>query len=167
MIKFDMTRLKQNENGFTLIEAMISLVIISTGMLGLIPMFEVSFMANASGRNTTVANRLMSQNIELVRAINFDNVAALILENEDYSAKEMTTETVTIDSTDYNLTKIVATYNEPGNTLNSHSFQFELSSMEGYPFPGLIKISAIIEWSDPMFGYGGHSVSGITYLESL
>lgn len=167
MIKFYMARLNRNENGFTLIEAMISLVIISTGMIGLIPMFEMSFMANAGGRDITAANRFMAGHIEMVRAANFDNASNLILNDADYFEKNIKTETVTIDSVNYTSTSIIATYNEPGNTLNSTSFKLELSRVDGYPFSGLNKISATVTWSDPLSEDGYRSVSGITYLESL
>jgi len=109
----------------------------------------------------------MARHIEMVRAVSFDNVSTLILDNDAYSEKNLKTETITIDSVNYSSTSIVATYNEPGNTLNSNSFQLELSRVNGYPFSGLIKISATVKWSDPLFEDGDYSVSGITYLESL
>jgi len=161
MIKESVTCLKSSERGFTLIEAMVSVIILATGLIGLISMFETSFRANASGRNTTIANRLMATHLEELRAISFDSVSTLILNDADYSDKSLTSSRTFSDNDTYT---VVATYNESGAAPGRTPFRLEVKRIKGYPFAGIDKILVAASWTDR---FGNHTVSGITYLENF
>ncbi len=155
--------LNDKEKGFTLIEVMVAMIVLAAGVIGLITMFETSFRANTTGRNMTIANRLMSKHIEELRAVSFANVATRILADADYSNKTSATST-TFSAND--TTTITATYDESGTTLNQTSLGLEVKKIEDYPFAGIDKILVTVSWSDRL-GNEPHTVPGITYVENF
>lgn len=67
----------KKENGFTLVEVLIAIVILSLGMLSLASLMPTTIKSANYGKNTTMAANLAQQKIEdldRVASSNFDNV---------------------------------------------------------------------------------------------
>jgi type II secretory pathway pseudopilin PulG len=60
-----------NEGGFTLVEAMISSVILTVGLLGAIQLMTISINGQLSGKKVTVANSLAKQIIEDMKNVSY------------------------------------------------------------------------------------------------
>jgi len=75
MKKFPVTDRKGQE-GFTLLEAMVSLTILAVGILGVIGMFVTSIGGNAQGRHMTEATSLAQSKLdELANMVPYVNLA--------------------------------------------------------------------------------------------
>lgn len=66
----------KNEKGFTLLELMVSLVIMSVGMLGIIGMFVYAIGGNAEGRNLSRATNLAGKKIEELKFTAYANLTS-------------------------------------------------------------------------------------------
>ncbi len=74
-----MDRLKKyikGKEGFTLLELMVSLAIMSFGMLGVIAMFVYAMGGNAQGRNLSLATSLASKKIEELKLTPFKDLTS-------------------------------------------------------------------------------------------
>lgn len=69
-------KLVQNENGFTLIEAMIATMVLSVGILTLITMQITSIKGNARARGITTASTWVQDRIEQLIASDYDTIAS-------------------------------------------------------------------------------------------
>ena len=63
------TRIKPGEAGFTLIEVMVSIVILSIGVLGLAPLMAVSVTGNSFSNEATRANVIAQDKIEALKNV--------------------------------------------------------------------------------------------------
>ncbi len=61
--------------GFTLPEISIALVILSVGILGLLPLVNKAIQANQFSQKATVATFLAQQKIEILQATDYDQIA--------------------------------------------------------------------------------------------
>ena len=77
-------RKKRGEGGFTLVEVMIAMVILSTGILALTLMMKQSVSSTDYGRKVTAAENLALQKLEELKIIGYYNIAAAIATPEDY-----------------------------------------------------------------------------------
>jgi type IV pilus assembly protein PilV len=66
----------KKHSGFTLIEVMIALVILATGLLALMTMQIVSIRANAFSSEMTYASMLAQGRLEQIRNMSYDSIAA-------------------------------------------------------------------------------------------
>ncbi len=64
-------------SGFTLIEILVAITILSIGLLGIASMMATSMRGGAFGRRTTVAENLALQKLEQFRNLSYTNVKAL------------------------------------------------------------------------------------------
>jgi len=69
-----MAFLRRKSQGFTLIEVMIALVILATGLLALMTMQIVSIRANAFSSEMTYASMLAQSRLEQIRNMSYDSV---------------------------------------------------------------------------------------------
>ena len=69
-----MGRLRDTK-GFTLLEALITIVIVSIGMLGVASLQIMAIKAGSFGQQTTVASTLAQNKMEHLRQVTFDTVA--------------------------------------------------------------------------------------------
>ncbi|MBW2040083.1 MAG: type IV pilus modification protein PilV [Deltaproteobacteria bacterium] len=69
-----MRRLKDTK-GFTLLEVLITLIILSVGLLGLASMQIMAVKGNSFGQQMTVASTLAQNKLEELRKANFDSIA--------------------------------------------------------------------------------------------
>ncbi len=65
-----------NKNGFTLIEVMASMIILSIGVLGLAPLIISAIQGNSFGEGMTDAALLAQDKIEQLRNSNYDLMAS-------------------------------------------------------------------------------------------
>ena len=66
-----MKRTLRSDNGFTLIEVMVSMIILSIGVLGLAPLMAVSVTGNSFSNEATRANVLAQDRIEQLKNMAF------------------------------------------------------------------------------------------------
>lgn len=78
-------RKKRGERGFTLVEVMIAMVILSTGILALTLMMKQSVSSTDYGRKVTAAENLALQKLEELKIIGYYNIPAAAV-TEDYGA---------------------------------------------------------------------------------
>jgi len=75
-IKKSKKNINKKQSGFTLIEVMIALVILATGLLALMTMQIVSIKANAFSSEMTYASMLAQSRLEQIRNIPYANLIA-------------------------------------------------------------------------------------------
>lgn len=63
------------KKGFTLLEVMITLVILSVGMLGLASMQIMAIKGNSFGQRLSIASTLAQNKLEEIRQVAFDSIA--------------------------------------------------------------------------------------------
>jgi hypothetical protein len=68
------TRMGANEKGFTLVEALISMLVTVVGLVSLAGMFTVAMKTNASSRNFTTATTFAQDKLEQLGAISFQRL---------------------------------------------------------------------------------------------
>jgi type IV pilus assembly protein PilV len=66
---------RRQDTGFTLLEVLITLVILAIGMLGLAGMQVLSIRSNSFGQEMTVASTLAQNKLEELREEDFDTIA--------------------------------------------------------------------------------------------
>lgn len=64
--------LRKNSNGFSLMEIMVSMIVLAIGLLGLAPMITLSIHGNCISRDNTVVSGLLRQKVE-----QFEGLAAM------------------------------------------------------------------------------------------
>ena len=69
-------RILQDKGGFTLLELMVSLAIMSVGMLGVVAMFVYAMGGNAEGRNLSKATNLAGKQIEVLKLTAFADLTS-------------------------------------------------------------------------------------------
>jgi type IV pilus assembly protein PilV len=62
-----MKRIRRKDAGFTLIEVMVSIIVLSIGVLGLAPLMAVSITGNAFSNEATRANVIAQDRIEALK----------------------------------------------------------------------------------------------------
>lgn len=67
-----------NKSGFTLLELVIAMMVLAIGLLGIAGLQIVAIRGNATGGQMTLASAAISQKIEQLKTMNYDN-----LPNED------------------------------------------------------------------------------------
>lgn len=65
----------REKKGFTLLEVMITLVILSVGMLGLASMQIMAIKGNSFGQRLSIASTLAQNKLEELRQVEFDSIA--------------------------------------------------------------------------------------------
>ena len=71
---------KLNNRGITLLEAMITIVVIMIGVLTLANIFPVAFRVGESAQQATLATNLAQAKLEELFSLNYDNIAIGTLE---------------------------------------------------------------------------------------
>jgi len=66
---------RAGQNGFTLVEVLVALVVLISGMLGVMGMQYMSVQGNATSRNMRVATNLGQMQMEMLQATPFNNLA--------------------------------------------------------------------------------------------
>ena len=78
---------KLNNQGITLLEAMITIVVIMIGVLILANIFPIAFKISESAKQATIATNLAQAKLEELFSLNYDNIAIGVIEvNERLSA---------------------------------------------------------------------------------
>lgn len=84
--KRDRLRAGSNEDGFTLLELLISTVILAIGLLGVAALQTVAIQGNMEGRNFTFASTMIGEKIEELRNMDFgdigDQTDYIVLDNK-------------------------------------------------------------------------------------
>jgi type IV pilus modification protein PilV len=68
----------KNERGFTLIEVMVAIVILTIGLISLAGLLTTTMRSTTFGKNTTIANNLAQQELEDIRRQATTNFASVI-----------------------------------------------------------------------------------------
>ncbi len=65
-----------NNNGLTLIEVLVAIVILAIGLLGVAMMQYMAIAGNAFGREMQIATELGQERLEIIKSVNYANVTA-------------------------------------------------------------------------------------------
>ncbi len=122
--------LKSNNKGITLLEAMITIMVIMIGILSLAKIFPVAYKINKTSEQSTVAANLAQAEIENLYYLSYDNIPLGTVEAK-HRLSDITTDQL------YNFQREVLTEYVDGNLSTSISDT------------GLKKISVIIYWYNP------------------
>ena len=135
-----MTRRFRNESGYSLIEVMVAIVILAIAILPMVGMFDAGLRASVVGSKYDRARALANENIEQVRALEYEEARTDYPPNEapmgetkgifDY---EVDTEYATLDGGE-----IVG---EPGAR-------------------GMMKVTVTVEWEDNSYTTSGLVAEG-------
>lgn len=144
----------KNAAGFTLVEVLVALFILSVGILGVSNMFIIAIKANALGRNLTVANRLAQNLMEQVKTQTFGEVLNDLCSNTG------------ISNCSVSGTAATATFKEAEATggLNALTYTVTLTQVVNSPITGLNTVTVTVAWRD---AYGNHTTKVITYMEKV
>ncbi len=71
-------KLRRGEAGYSLVEVVVSILILSIAIIPMVAMFDAGLRAAVLGGNYDTARTLANQNLEQVRAMDFGEVEALI-----------------------------------------------------------------------------------------
>lgn len=151
---------KINNKGFTLVEIMIAMFILTIGIMGVTGMFLTSIKANSFARNTTVANRLAQNIMEQIKtqvvqsALN--DMCPDISPADGWLTCVKTTNTA---SGTYQESSISALL---GGEMNTAVYTVTAVQTIDSPIAGLDTVTVTISWQD---GYGPHTTRVVTYIE--
>lgn len=70
-------RLRRDEAGYSLVEVVVSILILSIAIIPMVAMFDAGLRAATLGGNYDTARTLANQNLEQVKAMDFGQVEAL------------------------------------------------------------------------------------------
>ena len=73
---------KLNNQGITILEAMITIVVIMIGVLTLANIFPVAFKIGESAKQATIASNLAQAELEELFSLNYDNIAVGTIETK-------------------------------------------------------------------------------------
>jgi prepilin-type N-terminal cleavage/methylation domain-containing protein len=62
------TNLRVDRGGFSLVEILVAMAVLTIGILGVVPMLSFNIKANISGKNYGIANYLAQQKLEAIRS---------------------------------------------------------------------------------------------------
>lgn len=68
---------KKRESGFSLIETIVAVTILAVMLLSLVSVFVYGFNALSRTRQTALATQIAQEEMETIRALTFDQIAAL------------------------------------------------------------------------------------------
>lgn len=155
------TSIKLNKNsGFTLIEVLIAMFILTVGILAVVSMFTTSMKASQLGRNVTVGSRLAQNLMEQVKTQTFSNVVAGMCTGTGITVCSTTAVTTTFAADD-TITR-TGKFQEASGGINLASYNVTLQQVENRPIAGLNTVTVTVTWSD---AYGAHTTKLITYIE--
>lgn len=170
------TSIKLNKNsGFTLIEVLIAMFILSVGILAVVSMFTTSMKASQLGRNVTVANRLAQNLMEQVKTQTFDQVIIDLCIDSDSDGNS---DTGISNCQPFTPTSPVSVacgvgvislsrgrtgdFIQSSGGINTVKYNVRLEEVQDFPICGLSNITVTVTWSD---AYGAHTTKLITYIE--
>ncbi len=92
-------RLLQSENGFTIVELMAAVMVLSMGVIMVVSLFDMSMITASRSKVRTVANNLAAEKIESVRNISYDDITVDNLNYQlgTYAAREKSNYTIVYD----------------------------------------------------------------------
>lgn len=158
-----------NKKGFTLVEVLIAMFILSVGILAVVSMLTTSMRSGSFGRATTVANRLVQQQLEEVKSITFSTMVNNMCGYGVPQASGFTGACTRDPATGY---KIVFTnrsavdytvkYNVPSGGLSSVTYDVTMQNVKNHPMKDVDMVTAKAKWTDV---YGVHETTAMTYIE--
>lgn len=155
------TSIKFNKkSGFTLIEILIAMFILSVGIMGVTGMFTTSMKAGVLGRNATVGNRLAQNLMEQVKTQTFSSALADMCTSTGILNCITTPDTTTYVAGDTDTG--AGTFTEASGGINVASYSVTLQQVENTPITGLNTVTVTVAWSD---AFGAHTTRLITYIE--
>jgi len=79
-----MVGMKGREEGFTLVEVLVAVMVLSVAFLAMFQMQAMAIRGNETGNQVTIAATLAQDRMEQVRNATYENVTAANFPNEDY-----------------------------------------------------------------------------------
>lgn len=151
------TSRKVDNKGFTLVEIMIAMFILTVGIMGVTGMFITTIKANKFARNTTVANRLAQNLMEQIKTQVVSSAINTMCSTPGWvSCSTNPGPPPTVTGTFRQTTPTVGT-----TALNTIIYNVTLVHTVNSPIAGLDTISIRIGWND---SYGSHTTKVVTYI---
>lgn len=151
----------KRDTGFTLVEVLIALFILSVGIMAVTGMFITTIKANQFARTTTAGNRVAQNLVEQVKTTTFDNVLIKMCTGTGITNCSATAVTTTFTANDTRTRTGTFQQVSSGN-LNVTSYTVSLQEISDRPIAGLTTVTVTVTWSD---AYGPHETKLITYME--
>lgn len=130
----------KNKRGFTLIEVMISLVILAFGILGTIGMFSASDKALGTSNQMTMALRLAQEKLESKKGVNFETLLLDDLDGDGALETRMTGDSTGGD-------KVAENGIYTGSDTSFGIIRRWTISLNN-PVAGIAKIDVVASWTD-------------------
>lgn len=149
---------KLDSKGFTLVEIMIAMFILTIGIIGVTGMFLTTIKGNAFARNTSIANRLAQNIMEQMKTQAIGSAMNDLCPNPGWlTCNKATANTVTGTYQDSSID------NELGAGMNAEIYTVSVIQTPDSPISGVDTVSLTITWQD---GYGSHTTRVVTLIES-
>lgn len=159
-----------SKKGFTLVEVLIAMFILSIGIMAVVGMLTMSLRAGSFGRSTTVANRLVQQQIEQVRSMSFPTMQNFMCGLGVTQAPGFTGVCIPVPPsthkwmvfTNRTAMDVKATYKVPTGGISGATYTVTMEIVKNYPVSDVDMITAKAEWRDML---GSHDTTAVTYVE--
>lgn len=159
----------KNKKGFTLVEVLIAMFILSVGILAVVSMLTTSMRSGSFGRATTVSNRLVQQQLEETKSITFSTMVNQMCGYGVTQAPGFTGACTRNPVTGYNMVftnrsavEYKVTYQVPGGGLSSVTYEVTMQNVKNHPMKDVDMVTAKAKWIDI---YGEHNTTAMTYME--
>jgi len=136
------------ERGLTLVEMLVSVMLLAFLALGSISILTVSFSQNKLARNRSLATNIAAERLEHVTSIPFASAAAY----QNYRLPEETVDAGPPQT-------LTADY---GSIPGYPGFSREVTLNYGVPVAGMLQVVSRVAWLDPQQGEKAHTL--ITYI---
>lgn len=157
---------KLDSKGFTLVEIMIAMFILTIGIMGVTGMFLTTIKGNAFARNTSIANRLAQNIMEQMKTQAVES-ALNDLCTDPPGTPPPDPPWLTCDKTVANT--VTGKYQDSsidmalGGDMNTTIYNVSVIQTPDSPISGVDTVSLTITWQD---GYGSHTTRVVTLIES-
>jgi prepilin-type N-terminal cleavage/methylation domain-containing protein len=154
-----------DKKGFTLVEVLIAMFILSVGILAVVSMLTTSLRSGSFGRATTVSNRLIQQQMEEAKSMGFSTmVNSMCGLGVPQAAGFIGSCTITKYMVFNNRTATDAkvNYSVPSGGLSSVTYEVTMQSVKNHPMKDVDMVTGKAKWADI---YGEHNTTAMTYME--
>lgn len=164
-------KIYSEKKGFTLVEILVAMSILSIGIMAVVSMMVTSIRFNGRSRAATVANRLVQKQMEDVKSMTIDTtvnkmcdgslagfVSGTCLPVAGYSK----TPNIFGNRTAYERSANYLTASGDLGNLSSARYKLVMQKVGNYPRADVDMITVRAEWTDLA---GLHKVTAMTYME--
>lgn len=160
---------KMTKKGFTIVEVLVAISILSIGIFAVISMLTTSLRSGSKGRAMTAANQVVQQQLEQVKVMTFDTMANnmcgyVLPQTPGFIPTEPCIKVTTVVFTNRTAVDYTAKYNVPASLgdLSSITYDVTMQNVKNYPVTDVDMVAAKAKWSDVN---GEHNTTAMTFIE--